>query len=77
MIPIEVPVDREEVILCGWVGDVTRKCVDIGFVSCKPARIKVPDHGSRIDEVSIMEVMIVVVSISEISASIACDIGSV
>jgi hypothetical protein len=74
MIPIKISADRE-VIICGRrVGNISDKRIDKIFVVSDPGWVQISNYSCSIDEISIMEMMIVVICISEIIPWITCHI---
>ena len=76
IIQIKHPAHRKEVIFCRWIGDVTDERVDIILIRSQPSRVEVLDNGSSVDEVAVVEIVVVVIGVSEIDAGVAHYVGS-
>ena len=61
----------------GRVGDVANERVDVGEVGCRrsPGGVQVGEHGARVDEVAVVEVVVVVVGVAEVDARVAGGVG--
>ncbi len=68
--PVVVTELREVRVARRWVGDIADHVVDLGLVGAGPGRVKMGDHGSRVDEVAPVEVMVVIDSIAELLVGI-------
>jgi hypothetical protein len=67
MVPIEIARYWEELILRARVGNVADESVDVVLVGGNPRWIEVADHGSTVYEVAIMEMVVVVICVAEVS----------
>jgi hypothetical protein len=75
VVPVEVSVYWVVRIEKGGVGDVADKTVDPGFVLERPVGIEMADEGGSVDEVAVVEVVIVVICVSEVSTCITAVRG--
>jgi len=75
VIPIKVPGNGEVVIFTAWIGDISHERVNIVLVCWKPCRVEVADDGGSVDEIAIVEMVVVVVCVSEIDIRVACNVG--
>ena len=70
VVPVEHSGYRKVVVFRGRIGNVADESVNVILIRLQPAGIQVTNYGSGIDEVSIMEVMIVVIGVPKVGESI-------
>lgn len=75
VVPVEHAADGEVGVVRGRVGDVADKGVDEVFVLREPGGVEIADDGGGVDEIAVVEVVIVVVGVSEVSVWVAGDVG--
>lgn len=68
MVPVEHPGDEEKVVFRTGVGNVADERVDIIFVVGQPSWIQIADDCSGVDEIPVVEMMVVVVCVSEVDS---------
>lgn len=68
MIPIKVSPQREVLVLRTRIGNIAHEDVDVFPVLLHPLGIQVANCGSREDVVAIVEVVVIVVRVPEVSA---------
>lgn len=71
VVPVEVTGDGVVIVHCTRVGDIADECIDIRFVGSEPRGIKVPDYSGSVDEITVVEMVVVVIGVSEISTRVA------
>ena len=75
MIPVEIPPCWEVLVLRTGISYISNQRVYIVLVVCDPVRVHVANQGRRKYVVPIMEVVIVVVSVSKICSIVTRDIA--
>ena len=75
MVPIEHSRERKHVVLRAWIRSITNECIYPGFVEGEPGGVEVGDDGSSVDEIAIVEMVVVVVCVTEVLAGITCDVA--
>lgn len=72
--PVKVAIDREELILGARVRVVTHQRVDKVAVLGAPGFVELGDDGCRVDKVTVVEVVVVVVRVAKVHTSVACHV---
>jgi hypothetical protein len=68
VVPVEHAGDGEEVIFRTRVGNVADERVDVVFVVGQPSWIQIADDCCGVDEIPVVEMMVVVVGVSEVGS---------
>jgi hypothetical protein len=76
VVPVEHTVDGEVWIGGGGVSDVAYESVDIVLIRWEPGWVKVTDNSGCVDEVSKVEVVVIVICVAKINTRITCYIGT-
>lgn len=71
MIPIEHSREGEHVILRAWIRSITNESVYPGFIEGEPGGVEVGYNGSSVDEVAIVEMVVVIISINNFEVSVS------
>ena len=71
VVPVEAPIYRKERILGRGVGHISHKRINVVLVALNPSRVQVTDDCRRQDEVTIVEVVVIVVGIAKVNSIIA------
>ena len=72
--PVKAPPDGEVLVPRAGVCDVADEHVDVGLVGADPRRVQVPDDGRRVDEVTPVEVVVVVQRVAKVDAVVSCHV---
>lgn len=75
VVPVKASPQGVILIRAAWVGIVANETVDIGLVGSKPLAIHRTNVGSSKDVITVVEVVVVVVSVSKVRTGLSGDIG--
>lgn len=59
MVPIKHAKEGKCIIFCAWIRSIADEGVDPSLVEGEPGRVEIGYHGSGVDEVAVVEMMIV------------------
>ena len=76
MIPVKHSREGKHAVFRAGVRGVAHEGVHPGFVEGEPGGVEVGDHGSGVDEVAVVEMVVVVIRVTKVLAGVACDVGS-
>jgi len=72
MVPVEIPRHREILIRRAGVGNIPDHGIDIGdILSRQPGRVEIAYDGSRVDEVAVVEMVVVIVRVAKVGPGVA------
>ena len=75
MIPIEISREGKHVVLRAWIRSITNESVYPVFVKGEPGGVEVGYNGSGVDEVAIVEMVVVIIRVTEVLHGVTCDVA--
>lgn len=76
MIKIEHTREGKQIVLCAWIRGIADEGVDPILVEREPGGVEVSYDSGGVDEITIVEMMIVIECVAEVLEGIACYVAS-